>query len=651
MRGVKSSVSGGFAKYYFAFFTDVVLYSIKCIFTIVFNEIIMKRILIYLSIGLLVVFQFGILVGQEYSVMSYNIRYDNLHDKNNSWENRKDGIVNLLNYYHPDLFGIQEGLYYQLQFIDKNLVDYSFVGVGRENGDKNGEFSAVFYDTTKFSLVTTSTFWLSETSDTVSVGWDAMLERICTYGLFENLKTKNRIWVFNTHFDHIGEKAREKSAELILSKTDELNSTDLPVIVMGDLNSYPDSKPIQIFKSRLSDALEISVKPIYGPTGTFNGFNSNEMVESRIDYVFTSKLSVLSCIHIDDRLNNNSFVSDHLPVFVTVEDTINNFDNSSKIDYLNFTDKDDKLTGGVKMIPISTPVGDFNVWTKRIGNNPKIKVLLLHGGPGANHMYLESFDSYFPKEGVEYYYYDQLGSNYSDQPTDTSLWNIDRFVEEVEQVRKALNLDSNNFYLYGQSWGGILAIEYALKYQSNLKGLIISNMMSSIPDYVTYANDILGPQLDTEVLRKIKEFETNNDFSNPQYLKLIETYYYPEHVLRMPLESWPEPVNRSFSKLVGQIYVTMQGPSEFGVVGDAKLKNWDRSSYLKNISIPTLTIGAEYDTMDPRHMKWMANEVKQGRYLYCPKGSHLTMYDDPEVYFDGLIKFLKDVDNGNFYKE
>ena len=149
--------------------------------------------------------------------------------------------------------------------------------------------------------------------------------------------------------------------------------------------------------------------------------------------------------------------------------------------YLDFSKRDDQATGGIKMIPISTPVGEFKVWTKRVGNNPKIKVLLLHGGPGGTHEFFESFDGFFPQESIEYIYYDQLGSYYSDQPNDKRLWTIDRFVEEVEQVRKALKLDNTNFYLMGQSWGGILAMEYALKYQKNLKGLIIANMMASAP--------------------------------------------------------------------------------------------------------------------------------------------------------------------------
>lgn len=151
-----------------------------------------------------------------------------------------------------------------------------------------------------------------------------------------------------------------------------------------------------------------------------------------------------------------------------------------------------KMNGGAKMVEISTPSGKFNVWTKQIGNNPDMKVLILHGGPGGNHFWYQSFNSYLPAAHIEYYYYDQLGSWFSDQPRDTSLWNTARFVDEVEQLRKALRLSKDNFYLYGHSWGGILAIEYALKYQQHLKGLIISNMMSSVPAYNTYADSVLA---------------------------------------------------------------------------------------------------------------------------------------------------------------
>jgi proline iminopeptidase len=155
--------------------------------------------------------------------------------------------------------------------------------------------------------------------------------------------------------------------------------------------------------------------------------------------------------------------------------------------YLDYSGRDDTLSGGVKLIPIRTPKGQFNVWTKRVGNNPSIKVLLLHGGPGATHEYFEAFDSYFPAAGIEYYYYDQLGSYYSDRPEEPELWDLPRFVEEVEQVRQMLKLDKNNFYLLGHSWGGVLAIDYALKYQRHLKGLIISNMMASGRAYNQYA--------------------------------------------------------------------------------------------------------------------------------------------------------------------
>ncbi|WMN07215.1 proline iminopeptidase-family hydrolase [Marivirga arenosa] len=325
-------------------------------------------------------------------------------------------------------------------------------------------------------------------------------------------------------------------------------------------------------------------------------------------------------------------------------------ENAQKVksnDYLDYSEKDDKLSGGVKMIPVQTPVGEFNVWTKRVGNNPKMKVLLLHGGPGATHEYFECADSYLPNAEIEYYYYDQLESFYSDKPSDSSLWSVDRFVDEVEQVRKALGLNKDNFYLLGHSWGGILGIEYALKYQNNLKGLIISNMMSSIPDYIKYADEVLGPQLDPEVLAEIKQLEAGNEFTSERYAELTFTHFYPEHVLRMPLEEWPDPVNRAFANINGDMYITMQGPSEFGVVGDAKLKNWDRSEDLSKITVPTLTIGGAYDTMDPKHKEWMANEVQNGRYLHCPEGSHFAMYDDQETYFNGLIKFIKDVDSGN----
>lgn len=323
-------------------------------------------------------------------------------------------------------------------------------------------------------------------------------------------------------------------------------------------------------------------------------------------------------------------------------------EDSVKANYLDFSKRDDQLTGGIKMIPIKTPKGTFKVWTKRVGNNPKIKVLLLHGGPGLTHELYEAFDGYFPNESIEYIYYDQLGSYYSDQPNDNSLWTNDRFVEEVEQVRIALGLDSSNFYLMGQSWGGILAMEYALKYQKNLKGLIISNMMASAPAYNKYAEEVLGPKLPKAVFNQIKTFEKNKDYTNPKYTELLFKYYYTEHILRMPVDQWPESINRTFKHINPNVYVYMQGPSEFGITGNASLKNWDVTARLKTISVPTLVIGAKYDTMDPKHMEWMSKEVQNGSFLFCPNGSHLSQYDDPKTYFPGVIKFLKEVNNGEF---
>ncbi len=315
--------------------------------------------------------------------------------------------------------------------------------------------------------------------------------------------------------------------------------------------------------------------------------------------------------------------------------------NEVSSSYFDNAGRDDVLSGGVKLIPIETPSGTFRVWTKRVGNNPTMKVLLLHGGPGASHEYLEAFDSYFPGAGIEYYYYDQLGSAYTDQPDAPELWDVPRFVDEVEQVRVALGLDASNFYLYGQSWGGILAIEYALAHQENLKGLIISNMMASIPAYNEYAEDVLMASMDPAVLSEIKALEAAEDYGNPRYMELLIEHHYVHHILRMPPDEWPDPVNRAFANINNDIYIPMQGPSELGASG--KLVDWDRTAELAQIEVPTLVIGAQYDTMDPDHMEWMANALPNGRYLYCPNGSHFAMYDDQETYFEGLIQFLREV--------
>ncbi|HNP36405.1 MAG TPA: proline iminopeptidase-family hydrolase [Woeseiaceae bacterium] len=302
------------------------------------------------------------------------------------------------------------------------------------------------------------------------------------------------------------------------------------------------------------------------------------------------------------------------------------------------------VVGEGKYIPIKTSFGEYKVWTKQVGDNPDIKVLLLHGGPGGTHEAFEVFARHFPAAGIEFFYYDQLGSWFSDQPDDPRLLEVDRFVDEVEQVRKALKLGPDNFYLLGHSWGGILAIEYALVHQKQLKGLIISNMMASIPAYNKYASEVLMADMDPEVLAELKAIEANKDYSNPRYMDLLMENHYTDHVLRMPADEWPDAVNRFLAHINPDVYIPMQGPSELGASG--RLAHWDRTADLHKISVPTLVIGATFDTMDPGHMEWMSTEVKHGQFLLCPYGSHLDMWDDETTYFKGLLDFLRGVKSG-----
>ncbi|HEV7661015.1 MAG TPA: proline iminopeptidase-family hydrolase [Allosphingosinicella sp.] len=313
-------------------------------------------------------------------------------------------------------------------------------------------------------------------------------------------------------------------------------------------------------------------------------------------------------------------------------------------DYYSRAGRDDAWSGGVRMIDIATPAGNFRVWTRRVGNNPRLKVLLLHGGPAATHEYLEAFDSFFPGEGIEYYYYDQLGSAYSDQPNDDSLWTIPRFVDEVEQVRRALWLDRSNFCLLGHSWGGMLAIEYALAHPENLKCLIISNMMDSIPAYNDYARRVLMPAMDQAQLAEVQRMEASGQTQDPRYMALLMPMHYEQHILRRPAAQWPEPVTRSFGHLNQHLYSLMQGPSELGASG--RLVAWDRSADLHRITVPTLVIGARHDTMDPEWMRAMAGRLPHGQFLFLPQGSHMAMYDDQAAYFAGLIRFLRGVERG-----
>ena len=250
------------------------------------------------------------------SVLTYNIRYDNPGDGEDAWPKRRDHLAAQLRFFAPDIFGIQEGLHRQLVYLDEQLPDYTRVGSGRDDGKEAGEYSALFFLKKRFGLLASGTFWLSETPDTVSKGWDAALPRVCTFAhLYDSLAGKN-LWVFNTHFDHIGVEARRRSAELIVNKIREKNTAGEAVVLMGDFNAEPRDEPIGILAEALTDARSAAAEPPFGPEGTFNGFKFHEPVLKRIDYIFLSGpgLKVRRHAVLSDSRNCH-YPSDHLPVF------------------------------------------------------------------------------------------------------------------------------------------------------------------------------------------------------------------------------------------------------------------------------------------------------------------------------------------------
>lgn len=293
---------------------------------------------------------------------------------------------------------------------------------------------------------------------------------------------------------------------------------------------------------------------------------------------------------------------------------------------------------GIRMIPVAG--GKYRVWTKRIGSG-KAKMLTLHGGPGATHEYLESFEDFLPQQNIEFYYYDQLGSGNSDQPSDTSLWTLDRFNKEVEEVRSGLGLDK--FYLYGSSWGGMLTIEYALAHPERLKAVIVSDMTASIDSYVKYVNE-LRAQLPAEDRAILAKYEATGDYNAEEYQKVMIEKIYAEHLCR--LQPWPEPVERAFRHLNPVVYNTMQGPNEFVVTGN--LKDWDRWNDLAKIKVPALLIVGKYDTMSVDDMRRMSQLMPNARLVVLPNGSHMGMWDDQENYFAALTKFVREVEAGTF---
>lgn len=294
-------------------------------------------------------------------------------------------------------------------------------------------------------------------------------------------------------------------------------------------------------------------------------------------------------------------------------------------------------TGGVRLIQVD---GKYNVWTKKLGNSAT-KMLTLHGGPGMTHEYLECFEDFLPNERIEFYYYDQLGSAYSDQPKDDSLWTVNRFRDEVEQVRVTLGLD--DFYLFGHSWGGILGIEYALKYQRHLKALIISNMTASNGSYERYM-DKLRQKFPSGIRKILEKHEAKREYDEPEYQEVMHKYFYVKHMCR--LEPWPEPFARAIQHMNIEVFDTIHGPDEFVATGTAK--DWDRWNYLRCIRVPTLLMVGRYDTMSVQDIQKMGRLIPNSLVVVCRNGSHLCMYDDQQAYFHELLGFIKAVEKNEF---
>ncbi|MEZ4793787.1 MAG: endonuclease/exonuclease/phosphatase family protein [Gelidibacter sp.] len=270
---------------------------------------------------MLMVFSVTTLISQEtIKLMTYNIKLDYPKEGDNSWNNRKDWMIGQINFYAPDIFGVQEAMPNQMKYMDSTMVNYNFVGVGRDNGKDEGEYSAIFYDKSKFRIVESSTFWLSQTPQKVSMGWDAVCNRVCTYALFENVMSKKQFWVFNTHLDHVGQQARMNSVKLILEKIKSYNTKDFPVFLMGDFNLEPETEHIQLIKTTLEDSKDISLNKPFGPSGTFNGFHFGEPVTRRIDYIFVTKnnIEVQKYAVLSDS-KDLKYPSDHFPVFIEIK--------------------------------------------------------------------------------------------------------------------------------------------------------------------------------------------------------------------------------------------------------------------------------------------------------------------------------------------
>ncbi len=260
------------------------------------------------------------LFSQQMNVIAFNIRYNTPNDGVNAWPNRIEMVTGLLKFHEADLFGLQEALHGQILDVQKNMPGFEWFGVGRDDGEKGGEFSPIFYNKSKFILIESGTFWLSETPEKPSKGWDAALNRVVTWGKFKSKVTGKLFYYYNTHFDHRGDEARKKSAELITKKIREMaGNSGYPVILTGDFNLTPETEGISNIKKYLRDSREITIAPPYGPTGTFNSFDWNAPMKDRIDYVFVNEMvDVLKYAVLTDS-KEMRWPSDHLPIFVKVQ--------------------------------------------------------------------------------------------------------------------------------------------------------------------------------------------------------------------------------------------------------------------------------------------------------------------------------------------
>jgi endonuclease/exonuclease/phosphatase family metal-dependent hydrolase len=253
------------------------------------------------------------------NVITYNIRYNNPGDGENGWPKRREAVIKLLKTHKADIFCVQEALFDQVMNLKDGMKTFDYVGVGRDDGNVNGEFSAIFYNSHRYTLLENGTFWLSKTPQTPTKSWDAALNRICTWARLKENDTYKTFYVFNTHFDHIGVTARIRSAELILKKISEIADRKDPLLLTGDFNLTPEERPLLVIKQKLKDARQITIEAPKGPMGTFNEFDIQSKLEKRIDYIFVNKMVEVNNYKVITDSNNNRYPSDHLPVWIEAQ--------------------------------------------------------------------------------------------------------------------------------------------------------------------------------------------------------------------------------------------------------------------------------------------------------------------------------------------